>query len=566
MSAVTRRNGLGGATTVALVVAIVLAGGLLFCWTLAEWLNTGVPTVVSPIDAIVDGIPWTPAHTLVMVVVVILAALIIAGAVVSALRSDRAKEDRAAVYMGRGKQIAPLLPAQVAKTHKRMGWDPRECRGVHLGYTVAGNLPLRASFETTGVMIAGPGRNKTTAMVVPNILDAPGTVITTSVRPDVFESTAGYRSTVGRIHVFDPQGNAPTAADYGVWWNPLAAVRSLEDAEDPAAVFAANYVDDGGENKFFEQEGVRLLADYIFAAAQLPGEYLPIVQTWLKVDDSPVPVRTLRESHPAIAARIESAQAVTERTRSGIFAYARGAVAFLASERLAAWVQPGEGRRDLNPADLIASPRDTLYLLSKEGRGSAGPLVSALSKTLLDAAERLSERSPNACLPSPLLVLLDEAGNICRIPDLPDRYSHYRSRGIVVVTILQSEDQGKQVWPHGGFEKLLAASMWWVFAGGNASAAFYRNLSELIGDYEFTEKSTNSSRNGGSVQVAKRSERIMDVSDLDSLSVGRMIVFASGCRPTLVRARPWFKDKRFRKLVEMRPERVHRVAEVSQDV
>ncbi|MBE7956366.1 hypothetical protein ABTZ44_12075 [Microbacterium oxydans] len=58
----------------------------------------------------------------------------------------------------------------------------------------------------------------------------------------------------------------------------------------------------------------------------------------------------------------------------------------------------------------------------------------------------------------------------------------------------------------------------------------------------------------------------MDVSDLDSLSVGRMIVFASGSRPTLVRARPWFKDKRFRKLVEMRPERVHRVVEVSQDV
>lgn len=133
--------------------------------------------------------------------------------------------------------------------------------------------------------------------------------------------------------------------------------------------------------------------------------------------------------------------------------------------------------------------------------------MSALSKTLLDAAERLSERSPSACLASPLLVLLDEAGNICRIPDLPDRYSHYRSRGIVVVTILQSEDQGKQVWPHGGFEKLLAASMWWVFAGGNASAAFYRNLSELIGDYEFTEKSTNSGRGGGSVQVAKRSER-----------------------------------------------------------
>lgn len=84
----------------------------------------------------------------------------------------------------------------------------------------------------------------------------------------------------------------------------------------------------------------------------------------------------------------------------------------------------------------------------------------------------------------PLLVILDDAGNICRIPDLPDRYSHYRDGGMVVVTILQSEDQGKQAWPHGGFEKLLAASMVQVFAGGNASASFYRDMSERIGDFE----------------------------------------------------------------------------------
>jgi type IV secretory pathway TraG/TraD family ATPase VirD4 len=565
MSAVTRRTGMGTGTVTALGVLIVLAVGFVFCWTIAEWLNTGVATVVSPIDAIIDGIPWTPSHTLVMVLAGFVAAVVIAGAIVAAVRSDRAKEDSAAVHMGRGKQIAPLLPSEVAKTHKRMGWDPRECRGVHLGYTVAGNLPLRASFETTGTMIAGPGRNKTTAMVIPNILDAPGTVITTSVRPDVFEATAGYRSTVGRIHVFDPQGNAPMAADYGVWWNALRGIQTPDDAEDLAAVLAAYYVDEGGENKFFEQEGSRLVADYIFAASLAPGEYLPVVQRWLKRDDSTAPARILREQYPAIAARIENAQAVTERTRSGIFAYARGAVAFLADERLAAWVQPGEGRRELSPTDLVAAPRDTLYLFSKEGRGSAGPLVSALMKTLLDTAERVSEKSPGARLPMPLLVPIDEAGNICRIPDLPDRYSHYRDRGIVVITILQSEDQGKQVWPNGGFEKLIAASMWWVFAGGNASAGFYRNLSDLIGDYEFVDRSTNSGRGGGSVQVNKRSEKIMDVSDLGALTMGRWVVFASGCRPTLVRARPWFKDKRMRKLVAMRPERVHRVAEVSQD-
>lgn len=561
MSAVTRRNGPSSAAIVVLLTAVLLVLGYLGSWTIAAWMTTGVLVFINPVNAIVDEIPWTGAHTAVMITVAVLALGILALSIVRTVRQDRAPEDRAAVHMGTGKQIAPLLPAAVNATHKRLGWDPKECRGVQLGHTIAGNIPLRASFETTGVMIAGPGRNKTTAMVVPNILDAPGTVITTSVRPDVFDSTAGYRSTVGQLHVFDPQGNAPTAGEYGVWWNALGGIHHLEDAEDLAGVFAANYVDDTGDNKFFEQEGVRLLADYIFAAAQLPGEYLPIVQEWLKTDDNPAPVRILRESHRAIAARIESAQGVTERTRSGIFAYARGAVAFLASEQLASWVRPGGGRRELVPSTLVSAPKDTLYLFSKEGRGSAGPLVSALTKTLLDTAERLSEASPGACLSRPLLVLLDEAGNICRIPDLPDRYSHYRARGIVVVTILQSEDQGKQVWPHGGFEKLLAASMWWIYAGGNASASFYRNVSELIGDYVYTERSTSAGRGGGSTQVSRRAERIMDVSDLDALTVGRMIVFASGCRPTLIRARPWFQDKRLRRLVEMQPERIHHEAQ-----
>lgn len=554
MSAVTRRQSNSVGSTIGVLVLVLAAAAATLIPSVAAWLATGELAPVSPFALLNGQEPWTARHTTAATMLggLLLAALLAAAAVFAWSVRGRAKEDRAARFFGTGKQLGPLLPKRVAETHKRMGWDPAVCRGIHLGVSVADRQPLRASFETTGVVIAGPGRNKTTAMIIPNILDAPGTVITTSVRPDVFETTAGYRSTVGQVHVFDPQGNAPGSEGSHVWWNALAGVRRLEDAEALASVLAANYIDESGANKYFEVEGTRLVADYIFAAA-VAGEYLPVVQTWLRVEDSPVPVRVLRESFPDVAARIDVAQKQTPKTRNNVFSYARGAVAFLADERLASWVRPGYGRRELRPEDLVTAPKDTLYLLGKQGRGSAGPLISALTKTLLDAAERLSEASPAARLPMPLLFLVDEAGNICRIPDLPERYSHYRDRGIVVVAILQSEHQGKQVWPNGGFEALLAAAMWWVFAGGNASASFYRDVSELIGDYSYQERSASSGRNGGSVQVATRTERIMDVSDLDSLSFGRMIVFASGARPALVRARPWFKDKRMRELAGIRP-------------
>lgn len=45
-------------------------------------------------------------------------------------------------------------------------------------------------------------------------------------------------------------------------------------------------------------------------------------------------------------------------------------------------------------------------------------------------------------LATPLLGILDEAANVCRWKALPDQYSHYGSRGI----ILQSWSQGVEVW------------------------------------------------------------------------------------------------------------------------
>ncbi|WP_424937791.1 MULTISPECIES: type IV secretory system conjugative DNA transfer family protein [Bacteria] len=558
MSAVTRRTGAGAGLTTAALALFVIAFGWVFSWTIAQWMSTGTVAFVNPVEALVGQVPWTGAHTAVMVGAGVIAAAIIAGVIVAVVRGDRAKEDRAAIHMGKGKEIAPLLPSTVAKTHKHLGLDPKAHRGVQLGYTVAGNLPVRASFESTTTVIAGPRRNKSVALVIPNVLDAPGTCVTTSAKPDVLEATIGYRSTLGRVHVFDAQGIAPAYAEYGVWWNALGEIRLLEDAENLATILSAYYVSES-RDQFFEKEGSRLLADYMFAAAHA-RLYLPVVLEWLTTEDNPNPSRILQESHPEVAARIDAAQAVTERTRSGVFTYARGAVSFLASSELRAWVQPGGNRREIVPKDLVASPRDTLYLLSKEGQGSAGPLVSALTKTILDAAEVRAEASPRARLTPPLMAVLDEAGNICRIPDLPARYSHYGSRGIIVMTILQSQEQGEKVWPDGGFGALWAASTVQVFAGGNASATFYRDLSERIGDYEYTEKSTSTGKGGASNQVARRSERIMDVRDLDSLSLGRMVVLASGARPTLVRTRPWFKDKRMKKLVAMTPEQNHRTA------
>lgn len=549
MSAVSRRQGTGVGGVVALLLAILAVAAVLSIWSIARWMSTGEVGFVSPVAAITQGEPWTAAHAgaTVFVVVVLVVAGAVAVTVFARAARGRTPADRAAQYMGRGAEIAPLLPRELAKKHKRMGLDPQKYRGMPLGCTIVGNLPLRASYEATMTVVAGPGSGKSAALVIPSILRAPGAVLATSVKSDVL-MTVGHRNKMGTVHIFDPQGIGVGFDNFRSWWNPLASIDTIEDAMQLATVFAAGSYTGRDDDAFFKKHGTDLVADYLFAAA-LDGRHLPVVFDWLNRAEDPTPARLLADLHPQLADRIRATQALTERTRSGVYAWAQGAMSFLASSSLRQWVVPGKGREFI-PSVFSAAPADTLYLLSEEGPGSAGPLVAALTRAVLIAAENDAKRERTGRRPIPLVAVLDEAGNICRIPDLPAKYTFYRSMGIILITVLQSEEQGERVWPDGGFAQLWGASSVQVFGGGNASNSFLRNLSERIGDYHFNESNRSVSDGRTTISHSRRSERIMDVSDLDSLRSGRMIVLASGCRAVLIRAVPWFNDKAMTRLID----------------
>ena len=83
----------------------------------------------------------------------------------------------------------------------------------------------------------------------------------------------------------------------------------------------------------------------------------------------------------------------------------------------------------------------------------------------------------------PLVGVLDEAANICRWRQLPDLYSHYGSRGICLLTLLQSWSQGVQVWGPNGMRKLWGAANIRVYGGGVGEPDFLSNLEKLIGEY-----------------------------------------------------------------------------------
>jgi type IV secretory pathway TraG/TraD family ATPase VirD4 len=478
-----------------------------------------------------------PAHATV-IAIGLTALLLAAGAVGWRLSRGRWSHsvDRAARWMARGPELRALTGRDRGVQAGRLGVA---APGLPIARAVTGGGLLYAGWEDVSVDIWGPRTGKTTSRAIPTILAAPGAVLVTSNKRDVVDASRDPRARAGRVWVFDPQEICEEPPSWS--WNPLSYVVDEVKAAELADVFALASRDPGARtDAFFDTAGQNLVGQLLLAAA-LADRPLTQVYLWLTEPNDDEPVQILAESgYEILAAALQAQVNAPEKQRGGVYGTAQEMCAFMTNRRAMRWVVPDPGRPQFAP-QRFATGTDTLYSLSKEGKGSCAPLVTALTLAVCEAAEDLAKRSPRGRLAVPVVAVLDEAANVCRWRKLPDLYSHYGSRGICLLTILQSWSQGVEVWGRDGMTKLWSAATVRVYGGGVSEVEFLDQLSRLIGDFDLQTRSlTHSSGKGGrSVSRQVRRERILDVSSLGALPRGRVVVFASGTRPTLGRSIPW---------------------------
>ncbi|MDN5763240.1 MAG: TraM recognition domain-containing protein [Microlunatus sp.] len=455
-------------------------------------------------------------------------------------RKKASRVDRAASVMGSGRDIEPLSRRNAAAAATRWSISAAAV-GVPLGCTVRDGQPLVSSWEDMLLLIAGPRTMKTTSFAVPAILEAPGAVMVTSNKRDVADATREVRAERGPVWVFDPQqivGEEPTW-----WWNPLSYVTDETKAANLAEHFAAGSREQGARtDPHFEENGQDLLAGALLAAA-LDGRPITDVYTWLTRPSDTTPAEIVRQhGYALIADQFEGMVLAPDKERGSIFSTARRMASCLTFGSVHPWVTPRNGgydsRPQFDPAEFVRSG-GTLYSLSKEGKGTSGPLVTALTVAVVEAGEELAKQSAFGRLSVPMLGVLDEAANVCRWRELPNLYSHYGSRGIVLMTILQSWSQGVDVWGESGMNKLFSAANVFIYGGGVREERFLESLSKIIGDYDRVASSTSTGHGHRTVSRQLVRHRILDVDELAALPKGRAIVLASGARPTLIRTQPW---------------------------
>jgi type IV secretory pathway TraG/TraD family ATPase VirD4 len=493
-----------------------------------------------PIQLATGRIAWPASGTWIVAVLaaIVLALLVLATVAAARAGSRRTRVDRVARYMGRGRDVEGLSKRHAEAEAQRLGVTGSI--GLVVGVTVATAQKLYSTWEDMLMMIAGPRTGKSTSLVIPAVLEAPGGVLVTSNKRDVVDATRDVRAQRGPVWVFDPQAIALEQPTW--WWNPLSYVTDEVRAAKLAEHFASGSREPGAKtDAYFDPAGQDLLAGLLLAAA-LEQRPLTDVYTWLTRPTEEEPVDILRRhGYNLTADQVRGVVTAPEKQRGGIYGTAQQMASCLTNRQVAAWVNP-QGAADPRPHfDPTAFVRDggTLYSLSKEGRGTAGPLVTALTVAVVEAAEELAAGSRGGRLSTPLVGVLDEAANVCRWRELPNLYSHYGSRGIVLMTILQSWSQGVDVWGESGMRKLWSASNVKVYGGGVSEDAFLESLSKLIGDYDRQASSVSTGRGHRTVSQQLHRERILDVADLAALPKGRAVVLSSGNRPTLVRTLPW---------------------------
>ena len=431
----------------------------------------------------------------------------------------------------------------------------RDDIGLRLGRL--GRHDLFAAEEDVLLHIAGPRSNKTSALVVPAVLSAPGPLIATSNKVDLHILTCGLRAQVGRVFIFDPQHIAGVAQTW--WWNPLAAIRDVSDAHHLVAHFS-HTVGAGHEraDPYFTKGAERLLAQLCLAAA-VSGHHLRDVQHWLATR-SDTPVQLLRDAgqHRVATALLGTLEAPPDQ-RGGLYETALTAIACLESEAVLRYVtppatwQPGPrvGRIDeFDPWQFLTgyyldphgrpAPHDSLYLLTREGAGSAAPVVAALVDHLL----RTTATAATACggrVDPPVRAVLDEAANICPIRNLPDLYSYFGSMSIQVLSFLQSYQQGVHIWGRAGMDKLWSAATVKLIGAGVHDPAFCEDLSRLVGDHDITTWTHQHGRHGHT-STATRPQRILSAADIARLTKTQAVLLSAGRKAGLIRLLPWYTE------------------------
>lgn len=402
-----------------------------------------------------------------------------------------------------------------------------------------------ASVEDSILLIGPPRSGKGLHVVINAILDAPGAVVTTSTRPENLTATLRARRRAGGpVAVFDPQHLAE-GIPAGLRWSPVRGCQDPLTAMIRAnGLAAATGLSSGGvESGGFWEGKTRTALQALLHAAALDGRPPAELFRWTLDPSAAAEAVAILNSNPnaamgwgdSLGAMIDA----DPKTRDSIWQGVSLALAALADPRVLDAVTPG-AHEHFDPETFLTQ-QGTLYLLATgAGAGASAALVAAFVEDLIETARRLAARSPGARLDPPLLLALDEIGNLAPLPSLPTLMAEGGGTGITTMPVLQSLAQARDRWIEHQAGAIWDASIVKIILGGASNSRDLQDLSTLIGERdEYTDSVTLGDRGTRSNQRSVRRVPILPPDRIRTLPFGTGITLLRSAPPIVTDLRAW---------------------------
>ncbi len=454
----------------------------------------------------------------------VLLALVVSVAVAVAVRQSRHREQPAGrARWATKRDLRPLVVDE----------DPATRPGrIGLGRAAASGQQLAAEPRHSVVVLGPTGSGKTVSVVIPTLEGWTGPAVVTSVKPDVLDATEGARNEVGAVCVYDPTRSTGRPCST---WSPLASCTTWTGASQMAgwltAAAGASNGGDGSHERFWTPLARKLLAPLLFAAGAT-GLGMSDVVRWIDTQEDKEVTDLLEE-----LGVLEAANAfIASRKRPGdtlgsVYATAEAVLDCYTDPDVAASAESCE----IDPAALLDGD-GTLYLVAPtHAQDRLRPLFEALVMSVVREAQNRAQAG-RPCDPG-LLLLLDEAGNVAPLRDLPSIASTGRGQGIQVVSVWQ--DLAQLTDRYGRLASTVVNNHRSKLAlSGITDLGTLDYLSKLLGEQDVDRVSVTDQAGGGhSTSRSQQRERLAPADVLRQLPLGSGVLVYGSLPPARVRFR-----------------------------
>lgn len=470
-------------------------------------------------------------------------------------------------------------------------WAPAPRKGPARWWArLSGRLRAGEEGDVTSLAICGPTRcGKTSQCAEPGLLDWAGPAIVLSVKRDLMDTTIACRRELGSVRVFDPggflaasQSHISIAPGEIAKWSPLRTAHTASGAKKAGEALSAWTPKSGvdGGMDFWTTQGKLLFAGLLGTAALAPRPSMHDVATWVfnmtmpDADDSeaicePVAILDAAVEDPtkedAADSAIQHLYAIWNKPDPKIVA----SVYATAQTVCDPWLDPnvaaatdlhGDGEwvdlEWLMDTGADGDNANTLYLLvSLDDYKRLAPVLAGLLSDLKSQAYEWEMTGRR--LPAPLLMLIDEAGNM-PLDWLPEVSSTCAGIGIQLVTIWQSYAQIHETYGKRA-DTLLTNHATKLFFPGSSDDSTLGYVSKIVGDEQVERRSWSNDIGGGtgrrSVSGQTNAEALVPYFLSRLPRYGSALMIHSNTPPAHVQGRPWWKIRRLAAKVPNPPRR-----------